>query len=84
MAPVYAIRAAVESRCAISGPRALLISPGRPAYSNHGRTIHAYLELISLNMRAWRPEVAAWIHSEDSADALGKLLAIVPCSPSIH
>jgi len=47
-------------------------------------SIHAYLELIELNMRAWRPEVAEWLHSEAGADALGKLLAIVPCSPSIH
>jgi hypothetical protein len=46
--------------------------------------IHAYLELIELNMRAWRPEVAEWLHSEASAEALGKLLAIVPCSPSVH
>ena len=48
------------------------------------QAIHAYLELITLNMRAWRPEVAAWLHSEDGADALGRLLAIVPCSPTVH
>lgn len=47
-------------------------------------SIQAYLELIDLNMRAWRPEVAEWLHSEAGADALGKLLAIVPCSPSVH
>lgn len=46
--------------------------------------IHAYLELIALNMRAWRPEVSAWLHSEEGSDALGRLLAVVPCSPSIH
>lgn len=46
--------------------------------------VHAYLELIELNMRAWRPEVTAWLHSEESAEALGKLLAIVPCSPAVH
>jgi len=46
--------------------------------------IHAYLELIALNMRAWRPEVSEWLHSEESADALEQLLAAVPCSPSIH
>ena len=46
--------------------------------------IQAYLELLALNMRVWRPEVSAWIHSEEGADALGKLLAAVPCSPSIH
>lgn len=54
-----------------------------PQYLNDA-AIHAYLELIELNMRAWRPEVAEWLHSEASADALGKLLAIVPCSPSVH
>jgi len=46
--------------------------------------IHAYLELIALNMRAWRPEVSKWLHSDESAATLEKLLAIVPCSPSIH
>ena len=46
--------------------------------------IHAYLELIELNMRVWRPEVAAWLHSDESAEALGRLLAIVPCSPTVH
>ena len=46
--------------------------------------VHAYLELIELNMKAWRPEVAAWLHSDASTEALGKLLALVPCSPSVH
>jgi len=46
--------------------------------------IHAYLELIALNMRAWQPEVSAWIHSDEGSVALGELLAIVPCSPTIH
>ena len=46
--------------------------------------IHAYLELIELNMRSWRPEVAAWLHSEDAKLALRELLAAVPCSPTLH
>lgn len=46
--------------------------------------IHAYLELVELNMRSWQPEVSAWLHSDDSAEALSRLLAIVPCSPTVH
>ena len=46
--------------------------------------IHAYLQLIELNMRSWRPEVSAWIHSAEGADALEKLLEIVPCAPQVH
>jgi hypothetical protein len=46
--------------------------------------IHAYLELIELNMRSWQPEVSAWLHSEDSAESLARLLAAVPCSPTLH
>ena len=46
--------------------------------------ISAYLELISLNLGSWRPEVEAWLHSEDSAPALARLLVSVPCSPTIH
>lgn len=46
--------------------------------------IQAYLELLALNMRSWKPEVSAWLHSEASAPALGELLAVVPCSPTIH
>ena len=46
--------------------------------------IHAYLELMALNMKSWRPEVAEWLHSEDAEAPLRDLLAIVPCSPTIH
>ena len=46
--------------------------------------INAYLELIALNMKVWRPEVAAWLHSKDAEAPLRELLAIVPCSPTIH
>jgi hypothetical protein len=47
-------------------------------------SVHAYLELIALNMRSWQPEVAAWLHSDQGAAALGQLLAVVPCSPTVH
>jgi hypothetical protein len=47
-------------------------------------SIQAYIELIALNMRSWRPEVSAWLHSDASAPALGELLAAVPCSPTVH
>jgi hypothetical protein len=46
--------------------------------------IHAYLELIQLNLGSWRPEIAAWLHSEDSVQPLAELLSIVPCSPTVH
>jgi hypothetical protein len=46
--------------------------------------IHAYLELIALNLGSWRPDVAAWLHSEDGESALRALLAAVPCSPTVH
>ena len=46
--------------------------------------IYAYLELIELNMRSWQPEVSAWLHSEESTEALANLLAAVPCSPTVH
>ena len=50
----------------------------------HQAAVHAYLELIELNLRSWQPEVSAWLHSEESAAALARLLAIVPCSPTVH
>jgi hypothetical protein len=46
--------------------------------------IHAYLRLMALNMAAWRPQVAEWLHSEDAEPQLKELLAVVPCSPTIH
>ncbi len=46
--------------------------------------IQAYWQLVELNLKAWRPEVSQWLHSEEGADALEKLLALVPCSASIH
>jgi hypothetical protein len=46
--------------------------------------IQAYLELLELNLGAWKPQVAEWLHSEDAEDSLKELLAIVPCSPTVH
>ena len=46
--------------------------------------IRAYLKLIELNMASWQPRVAEWLHSEDAEPSLKELLAIVPCSPTIH
>jgi hypothetical protein len=46
--------------------------------------IHAYLELIELNMRSWRPEISEWLHSEASAEPLARLLAVVPCPATMH
>jgi hypothetical protein len=46
--------------------------------------VHAYLRLIALNMTLWKPKVAEWLHSEDAEPELKELLAIVPCSPTIH
>jgi hypothetical protein len=46
--------------------------------------IQAYLQLIALNMRSWQPDVAAWLHSDAGNAALGQLLVIVPCSPTLH
>ena len=44
----------------------------------------AYLELISLNMRLWRPEVEDWLHSDDAREPLRQLLSAVPCPPVLH
>ena len=46
--------------------------------------VHAYLKLIELNMTSWKPQVAEWLHSEGAEPSLKQLLAIVPCSPTVH
>jgi hypothetical protein len=46
--------------------------------------IQAYLQLMALNMRSWKPDVAAWLHSDAGHVALGQLLVVVPCSPTVH
>ena len=47
-------------------------------------SIQAYLQLIALNLGSWKPQVAEWLHSEDAAPELKELLAMVPCSPTVH
>lgn len=46
--------------------------------------INAYLRLIEINMASWKPQVAEWLHSDDAAPSLKQLLALVPCSPTLH
>jgi len=46
--------------------------------------IQAYLQLMALNMRSWKPDVAAWLHSEAGHVAMSQLLIVVPCSPTVH
>ena len=47
-------------------------------------SIQAYLKLIELNMSGWKPQVAAWLHSDAAQMPLQQLLAVVPCSPTLH
>jgi len=46
--------------------------------------IQAYRRLIQLNMESWKPEVNNWLHSEEAEPVLEKLLAMVPCSGTVH
>jgi len=45
---------------------------------------HAYFRLIELNLSAWRPQVAQWLHSSAAEEPLRELLQHVPCSMTIH
>lgn len=47
-------------------------------------SIQAYLRLIELNLGAWRPHVAEWLHSPEAEAPLKELLILVPCSPTLH
>ena len=47
-------------------------------------SIEAYLQLIEINLGSWRPQVAAWLHSEAAEAPLRQLLTMVPCSPTLH
>jgi hypothetical protein len=42
------------------------------------------LRLIELNLGAWRPHVAEWLHSPEAEAPLKELLILVPCSPTLH
>jgi hypothetical protein len=46
--------------------------------------IQAYRRLIQLNMESWKPEVNNWLHSEEAEPVLEELLAMVPCSGTVH
>jgi hypothetical protein len=46
--------------------------------------IQAYRRLIQLNMESWKPEVNDWLHSEEAEPVLEELLAMVPCSGTVH
>lgn len=46
--------------------------------------IQAYLRLVELNLGSWKPQVAAWLHSEEAEPSLKELLIMVPCSPTVH
>jgi hypothetical protein len=46
--------------------------------------LHAWFKLIELNLAAWRPQVAQWLHSSAAEKPLRELLENVPCSATIH
>ncbi len=46
--------------------------------------IQAYRRLVQLNMESWKPEVNNWLHSEEAEPVLEELLAMVPCSGTVH
>jgi hypothetical protein len=47
-------------------------------------SIQAYIRLMELNFGSWRPQVAAWLHSQEAEAPLKELLTMVPCSPTLH
>ena len=46
--------------------------------------IQAYRRLIQLNMESGKPGVNDWLHSEEAKPVLEELLAMVPCSGTVH
>ena len=46
--------------------------------------VHAYLQLLHLNLNLWKPQVAEWLHSEEADSSLKLLLLTVPSSPTNH
>jgi hypothetical protein len=46
--------------------------------------LHAYFRLMELNLAAWQPQVAKWLHSSAAEEPLRELLEHVPCSTTIH
>jgi hypothetical protein len=50
----------------------------------HEAALQAYKRLIQLNMESWKPEVTDWLHSAEAEPVLEELLAMVPCSGTVH
>jgi hypothetical protein len=46
--------------------------------------IQAFRQLLQLNLESHKPEVADWLHSEESEPERKALLENVPCSITIH
>jgi len=46
--------------------------------------MRAWQRLLQLNLEAWKPEVAEWLHSEAAQPELREFLALVPCSTTLH
>lgn len=46
--------------------------------------VDAHFRLIALNFESWKPDIAEWLHSEQAETELQQLLALVPCSATIH
>ena len=44
----------------------------------------AYRQLVQLNLTLHKPEVEAWLHSEEAEPALKDMLENVPCFGEIH
>jgi len=46
--------------------------------------IHAWQQLLMLNLESYKPRVTDWLHSEDAKLVLKQLLVNVPCAGRIH
>jgi hypothetical protein len=46
--------------------------------------IQAYQKLLKINFELHKPEVRAWLHSEDSQPELKEMLENLPCLSEIH
>jgi len=46
--------------------------------------MRAWQQLMQLNLESWKPEVTAWLHSEEAQPELREFLALVPCSTTLH
>jgi hypothetical protein len=47
-------------------------------------SVEAYRQLLQLNIKSYKPEVADWLHSEEAETVLIRMLAAVPCSSTLH